>query len=198
MKIYILTSVALFAEYGDLDSLDNPSVNVSVHPSLQKAQVQMKNELQTEKEDAKAGGCDNFLTKIEEKSASYQQGEIGSGCSYNLVTWEITEKEVEIPMRHYTLINWENAKKHYTVFTRNGDQMLKVFVVESQKENAYWWACEGDHEVHFVKDEIFNPRLDLIDIPDEDVFTYYGNGTTERPDNVADMETLLWLLRDKQ
>ena len=94
MKIFILTSVALFAEYGDLDSLDNPSISVSVHPSLQKAQVQMKNELQVEKEEAKAGGYDNFLTKIEEKSASYQQGEIGSGCSYNLVTWEITEKEV--------------------------------------------------------------------------------------------------------
>lgn len=185
MKIYILTSVALFAEYGDLDSLDNPSVSVSVYPSLQKAQVQMKNELQAEKEEAKANGYDNFST-IEEKSASYKQGDIGSGCSYNLVTWEITEKEVEIPMRHYT------------VSARYDDQMLKVFVVESPKEIAYWWASEGGHMVHFVKGETFNPKQDLVNVPDEDVFEYHGNGTTERPDNVANMETLLWLLRDKQ
>ena len=198
MKIYILTSVALFSEYGDLVSLGEPSLNVSIYPTLEKAQAQMKTEVETERNEAGTAGYSNFSTHVADKTARYEQGEIGSGCSYNLVTWEIAEKEVEIPMRHYTLINWGNAKRHYTVFTRNGDQMIKVFVVESQKENAYWWACEGDHEVHFVKDEIFNPRLDLIDIPDEDVFEYYGNGTTERPDNVADMETLLWLLRDKE
>lgn len=94
MKIHILTSVALFAEYGDLDSLDNPSVNVTVFPTLEKAQAQMKTEMETEKNEAESAGCDNFTTQIEDKTARYEQGEIGSGCSYNLVTWEITEKEV--------------------------------------------------------------------------------------------------------
>lgn len=198
MKIYVLTSVALFAEYGDLSSIEEPSVNVAIYPTLKKAQAQMNAEVETEKNEAESAGYSDFSTDVADKTARYEQGEIGSGCSYNVVNWEITEKEVEIPMRHYTLINWENAKRHYTVFTRNGDQMIKVFVVESPKENGYWWACEGDHTVHFVKDEIFNPRLDLIDIPDEDFFEYYGNGTTERPDNVADMETLLWLLREEE
>ena len=182
MKIFILTSVALFAEYGDLDSLGAPSVNGNIFPSLEKAQAQMKTEVETEKNEAEAAGYDNFSTKIEEKSASYQQGEIGSGCSYNLVNWEIIEKEVV---------------RHYTVSAKYDDQTFEAFVVESPKEKAYWWAFKGSHMVHFVKGETFDPKQDLIDVPDEDVFEYYGNGTTERPDNVADMETLLWLLRDK-
>lgn len=186
MKIYILTSVALLAEYGDLDSLGEPSINVSVYPTLEKAQAQMKTEVESERNEAGAAGYSDFSTQIEDKTARYEQGEIGSGCSYNLVTWEITEKEVEIPMRHYT------------VSARYDDQMLKVFVVESPKEIAYWWASEGGHMVHFVKGETFNPKQDLVNVPDEDVFEYHGNGTTERPDNVANMETLLWLLRDKQ
>ncbi len=186
MKIFILTSVALFAEYGDLDSLDNPSVSVSVHTSLQKAQVQMKNELQTEKEEAKAGGYDNFSTKIEEKSASYQQGEIGSGCSYNLVTWEITEKEVFFP------------KKHRTVTAYYDGEEQVVFIAEANKQKAFWWTIKGSHLVHFTEGEPFELGAELMDVQDDDAFTYYGNGTNNRPDNVADMETFLWLLRDKE
>lgn len=96
MKIYILTSVALFAEYGDIDSLESPSVQVSVHPSLRAAQKQMKTELENEKTDAEAAGYDNnyYKTKIDKTTARFESGSIGESVSYNLVEWEITEKEV--------------------------------------------------------------------------------------------------------
>ncbi len=94
MKIYILTSVALFAEYGDLDSLDTPSVNTQVFLSQAKAHAKMEVELETEAEEAKAQGYEDFSTEISENGALYQQGKPGSGCSWNQVTWEITEKEI--------------------------------------------------------------------------------------------------------
>lgn len=37
----------------------------------------------------------------------------------------------------------------------------------------------------------------LDNIHDLDVFTYFGDGTTAHPDNIADMDTLLWLLKVK-
>ena len=96
MKRYILTSVALFAEYGDLDSLDSPSVQVSVHPSLRAAQTQMRSELEQEKFGAEASGHDNnyYKAKADKTTARFESGSIGEGVSYNLVEWEI--KEVEL------------------------------------------------------------------------------------------------------
>ena len=95
MKIYILTSVALFAEYGDLDSLESPSVQVSVHPSLRSAQTRMRSELEQEKFDAEAAGYDNnyYKAKADKTTARFERGSIGEGVSYNLVEWEIVEKE---------------------------------------------------------------------------------------------------------
>ena len=93
MKIFILTSVALFAEYGDLDSMDDPSVNTSVFLTLEGAKGKMQAELETEKEDAEIAGYD-CTTESHERTASFESGEKGSGCSWNLVTWEIVEKEI--------------------------------------------------------------------------------------------------------
>lgn len=96
MKRYILTSVALFAEYGDLDSLDSPSVQVSVHPSLRAAQTQMRSELEQEKFDAEASGYDNNYYKAEadKTTARFESGSIGEGVNYNLICWEINEVEL--------------------------------------------------------------------------------------------------------
>lgn len=96
MKIFILTSVALLAEYGDLDSLDSPSVQVSVHPSLRSAQNQMRSELEQEKSDAKAAGYNKnyYKAKADKTTASFEMGTIGDGVSYNLVEWEIVQKEI--------------------------------------------------------------------------------------------------------
>jgi hypothetical protein len=94
MKIYILTSVALFAEYGDLSSMDSPSISTSIFPTLKEARAQMKEELVNEKEEAESSGYTNYKTKHSEREASFENGEIGSGCSWNLVTWEITEKKI--------------------------------------------------------------------------------------------------------
>ncbi len=96
MKIFILTSVAIFAEYGDLDSLESPSVQISVHPSLRSAQTQMKSELEQEKTDAEASGYDNnyYKAKAYKTTARFESGSIGEGVSYNLVEWEIVEKEI--------------------------------------------------------------------------------------------------------
>lgn len=96
MKIYILTSVALFAEYGDLHSLDTPSVNTRPFLSQADAHAQMEVELETEAEEAKAQGYEDFKTEISENEALYQQGEPGSGCSWNQVQWEISEKEITL------------------------------------------------------------------------------------------------------
>ena len=96
MNIFILTSVALFAEYGDLDSLDSPSVQVSVHPSLRSAQTQMRSELEQEKTDAEAAGYDNnyYKANVDKTTARFESGSIGEGVSYNLVEWEIIEKDI--------------------------------------------------------------------------------------------------------
>ena len=91
MKIYVLTSVALLAEYGDLDSLDTPSVNTQVFLSKQKAKTQMEEELKHESEEATAQGYENVTTEISEDTAFYQQGKPGDGCSWNQVQWEISE-----------------------------------------------------------------------------------------------------------
>lgn len=93
MIIYILTSVALFAENGDLDSLGAPSVNVSVHPTLSSAQAQMKTELESEKMDSENAGYseDDYTALLYDKLARYERN---TGDSYNYVDWEITEKEV--------------------------------------------------------------------------------------------------------
>ena len=91
MKIYVLTSVALLAEYGDLDSLDTPSINTQVFLSQAKAHAKMEVELETEAEEAKAQGYENVKTEISENTAFYQQGKPGDGCSWNQVQWEISE-----------------------------------------------------------------------------------------------------------
>lgn len=186
MKIYVLTSVALFAEYGDLNSLEEPSIKVSVFPTLEKAQAQMKAEVETERNEAESAGYDNFTTQIGDKTARYKQGEIDSGCSYNLVTWEITEKEVFFP------------KKHRTVTAYYDGEEQVVFIAEANKQKGFWWTIKGSHLVHFAEGEPFELGAELMDVQDDDAFTYYGNGTNNRPDNVADMETFLWLLRDKE
>lgn len=96
MKIYILTSVALFAENGDLHSLDNPSICTKPFPSQKKAQKKMLEELETEKSESISNGYDEDDLSIEanENTASFLQGEPGSGCSWNQVTWKITEHDV--------------------------------------------------------------------------------------------------------
>lgn len=186
MKIFILTSVALFAEYGDLDSLGAPHINVALFPSLTTAQEQMKAEADAEKVSAAAAGYDDFTIQIGEKTARYEQGSIDSGCSYNLVDWSITEKEVFFP------------KKRRTVTAYYDGEEQVVFIAEANKQKAFWWTIKGSHLVHFTEGEPFELGAELMDVQDDDAFTYYGNGTNNRPDNVADMETFLWLLRDKE
>lgn len=94
MKIYILTSVALFAEYGDLSSLDTPAIHSVTFRTIVEARSQMERELETEKQEAKQNGYENVVTELSEKTAFYTQGEPGSGSSWNSVTWEITEHEI--------------------------------------------------------------------------------------------------------
>lgn len=96
MKIYILTSVALFAEYGDLDSLDSPSVQTRLFLSHDKAQKTMAEQLESERAEAEAGGYENIKTELNESDALFLN-DAGSGCSYNQVRWEITEAEVPAP-----------------------------------------------------------------------------------------------------
>lgn len=93
MKVYILTSVALFAEYGDLDSLDSPSVQTRLFLSHDKAQKTMAEQLESERAEAEAGGYENIRTELNESEALFLNN-AGSGCSYNEVRWEITEHDI--------------------------------------------------------------------------------------------------------
>lgn len=97
MKVYILTSVALFAEYGDLDSLDSPSVQTRLFLSHDKAQKTMAEQLESERAEAEASGYEDIKTELGESDALFLN-DAGSGCSYNEVRWEITEHDIEIPM----------------------------------------------------------------------------------------------------
>ena len=93
MKIYILTSVALFAEDGDLDSLDSPSVQTRLFFSHDKAQKTMAEQLESERAEAKAGGYEDIRTELNENDALFLNDQ-GSGFSYNEVRWGITEHEI--------------------------------------------------------------------------------------------------------
>lgn len=97
MKVYILTSVALFAEYGDLDSLDSPSVQTRLFLSHDKAQKTMAEQLESERAEAEADGYEDIRTELNESDALFLN-DAGSGCSYNEVRWEITEHDMEVPM----------------------------------------------------------------------------------------------------
>lgn len=98
MKVYILTSVALFAEYGDLDSLDSPSVQTRLFLSHDKAQKTMAEQLESERAEAEASGYEDIKTELNESDALFLN-DAGSGCSYNEVRWEITEHDVAVQMR---------------------------------------------------------------------------------------------------
>lgn len=93
MKKFILTSVALFAEFGDLDSMDDPSICTNAFDTEEKAHGKMLEELETEINEAKAAGYDSFKSESYSRTATFENGEKGSGCSWNLVRWEITEIE---------------------------------------------------------------------------------------------------------
>lgn len=95
MKIYILTSVALFSEFGDIDSMETPSVCTKTFTSHRKAEAAMAEELETEKISALAGGYTGFRAELKEDEAYFLNNQ-GSGCSYNEVSWEITEHDVPI------------------------------------------------------------------------------------------------------
>ena len=99
MKIYILTSVALFAEYGDIPSLDSPSVHVTTYPSLAEAQKAMRKELDTERRSARAAGYGKPCVSsfIQDKTAVFLNDNSSAGGSFNRVDWEISEAEAAVP-----------------------------------------------------------------------------------------------------
>lgn len=87
-------------------------------------------------------------------------------------------------------------KKH-TITCRNNNHKVKVFIIEDARKNGFWWSIARSHWVTFTCGRPFGSGKQLNNVPTDDFFTYYGNGDAERPDNVADMETLQWLIRDK-
>lgn len=129
MKIYILTSVALLAEYGDLDSLDTPSVNTQVFLSKQKAKTRMEEELKNESKEATAQGYENVETEISENTAFYQQGKPGDGCSKNQVQWEISEITINPrveKLRKDTAEKLKEIVKNYGETQTNGETTLNL------------------------------------------------------------------------
>lgn len=87
-------------------------------------------------------------------------------------------------------------KKH-TITAKCGADKVTVLIVEVPAKGGFWWAIKGSHSVFFSYGKPFGSGKQVNEVRNSDGFTYYGNGSAERPDNVADMETLLWLLCDK-
>ncbi len=95
MKIFILTSVGLFSDYGDLDSLNEPSVFVTPFPSLELAREKMNEEVESELNEAKENyDEDQICVEKYPDNATFETGEPGNGCSWSRVTWEIKEIEM--------------------------------------------------------------------------------------------------------
>lgn len=87
-------------------------------------------------------------------------------------------------------------KVTHTISAKSGPVKVTVFIAEIPGD-GYWWAIKGTHTVFYSDGEPFKSGTQVSNVETVDCFTYYGDGTDERPDNVADMDTLLWLLRDK-
>lgn len=84
----------------------------------------------------------------------------------------------------------------YPRSAKSGPDKVTVFIAEIPGD-GYWWAIKGTHTVFYSDGEPFKSGKQVSNVETVDCFTYYGNGTNERPDSVADMDTFLWLLRDK-
>lgn len=93
----------------------------------------------------------------------------------------------------------KNTEKTHTLAAKIGPHKAVALIVEDRRrEGAYWWAVKGSHTVFHSEGKPFRSGTQVNNVEsDEESFTYYGNGSAERPDCVADIETLKWLLRDK-
>lgn len=72
----------------------------------------------------------------------------------------------------------------------------KVPVLAVEKDGLTWWAIRHTHTAHLTSGRV-RSGCQLCNLPDLDAFTYYGDGTSDRPDTIRDMLTFKWLLRDK-
>jgi len=88
-------------------------------------------------------------------------------------------------------------ERKHLLTCRNVRQPVTVFVIEDSARGGFWWSIKGSHSVIFTSGRPFRSGKQLTVVPTDDYFTYYGDGTDKRPDNVADFETLSWLLRDR-
>ena len=87
--------------------------------------------------------------------------------------------------------------KTHTISAKCGYDKVTVFIVEVPEKGGFWWAIKNAHYVFFTDGKPFRSGTQVNNVSNDDLFTYYGNGSEERPDRVTDMDTLLWLLRDK-
>lgn len=91
-------------------------------------------------------------------------------------------------------------KVTHTISAKSGPVKVTVFIAATPEEiylQGYWWAIKGTHTVFYSEGKPFKSGTQVNNVETVDCFNYYGDSTDERPDNVADMDTLLWLIRDK-
>lgn len=86
--------------------------------------------------------------------------------------------------------------KKSIVSAKCGPYKVKVLQVADPKNNGFWWAMQGSHHVFFTPGSFIHSGMQVNNVPSHDLFTYYGDGT-DKPDNVANMDILLWLLRNR-
>lgn len=81
-----------------------------------------------------------------------------------------------------------------------GPDKVRVLIVEFIPKYITWWAIQGSHIAYRITGGPL-PRLrsgcQLNNVNNDDVFTYYGDGTDIHPDNIADMDTFKRLLNNK-
>lgn len=88
-----------------------------------------------------------------------------------------------------------NCIKTHKLSCKSGPRKVTVYIVECQ--NGFWWALKGGHIAYFIYGRPFKSGTQINNVDSDDEFTYYGDGTDEHPDNIADVKTFLWLLQDK-
>lgn len=93
-------------------------------------------------------------------------------------------------------IQGKNRIKISTIKAKCGPDTVTVLQVADAEHNGIWWCIKGSHSVYFTEGPFLKTGRQVNNVHNDDVFTYYGNGTG-RPDRVEDMYTLRWLLRDR-
>ena len=89
-----------------------------------------------------------------------------------------------------------NKYKFHQLTAKSGTEKVNVFIAYNPEKEQYWHATKGSHMAHLSSGKPFSSGKQLNNVPNIDVFTYFGDGNPSHPDNIDSLETFKWLLKD--